>query len=183
MDTNLKEKLKGTKTFDNLMLAFAGESQARNRYTFYASRAKKDGYNQISDIFTETANNEMAHAKLWFEYAAGIADTGTNLIDAAAGEHYEWAEMYRDMAAVAREEGFEEIAAKFEMVGTVEKHHEERYRTLADSIKNNTVYEKPQEVTWICDNCGYIYTGTKALSVCPVCEHPLAYQKVKADNY
>jgi len=183
MNTTLRESLKGTKTFDNLMLAFAGESQARNRYTFYAAKAKEDGYNQIADIFTETADNEKEHAELWFKYAVGIGDTQSNLIDAAAGENYEWTQMYKEMAAVAREEGFEEIAAKMEMVAAIEKHHEERYLKLAENIKTNTVFQKPQEVTWICANCGYVYTGTEAMSVCPVCEHPIAYQQMEKENY
>lgn len=183
MNTNMKKELQGSKTFDNLMVAFAGESQARNRYTYYGSKARQDGYNQIADIFEETARNEKEHAELWFKYAVGIGDTESNLKDAAAGENYEWSQMYKDMAEIAREEGFDEIAAKFEMVASVEKEHEERFLTLMDNVKNGTVYEKPQEVTWICDNCGYVYTGTRALEVCPVCEHPLAFQQVKKENY
>lgn len=183
MNTTLRESLKGTKTLNNLMTAFAGESQAANRYTFYASKARKDGFHQIADIFTETANNEKEHAKLWFKYAVGIGDTQANLISAAAGENYEWTQMYKDMAAVAREEGFEEIAARMELVAGIEKHHEERYLRLAENIKESTVFEKSQEVTWICANCGYVYTSTKAVNVCPVCEHSIAYQQIEKENY
>lgn len=183
MNTTLQESLKGTKTLDNLMLAFAGESQARNRYTFYASKAKTDGFNQIADIFIETANNEKEHAELWFKYAVGVGDTYANLIEAAAGENYEWSQMYKDMAAVAKEEGFDEIAAKMEMVAAIEKHHEERYLKLADNVKSKAVFQKPQPVTWICANCGHVYTGTEAVHVCPVCEHSQAYQQMEKENY
>lgn len=175
--------LKGTKTLENLMEAFAGESMARNKYTYYASKAKKEGYVQISKIFEETAGNEKEHAELWFKAAVGIGTTEENLLDAAAGEHYEWTDMYANMAATAREEGFEAIAAQMEGVASVEKEHEARYRKLADNVKNDKVFNKDVEVLWQCSNCGYQYVGTKALEVCPVCKHPKAYFQVKCENY
>ena len=177
--------LKGTKTEQNLMTAFAGESQARNKYTYYASQAKKDGYVQISKIFEETANNEKEHAKIWFKYLHGgkVADTITNLEDAAAGENYEWTDMYAKFAKEAQEEGFEELSELFSMVAKIEKSHEERYRKLLASVKGNNVFGKPVKVVWECANCGHIYEGENAPEVCPVCNHPRAYFFVKAENY
>lgn len=176
--------LKGTKTEANLMTAFAGESQARNKYTYYASKAKKDGYEQIAELFTETANNEKEHAKIWFKLLhGGIGDTLDNLKDAAAGENYEWTDMYAGFAKEAREEGFDEIAALFEAVAKIEKEHEERYLKLAQNIKDGTVFERPEIVIWKCANCGHIHVGTKAPEVCPVCAHPKAYFQLKAENY
>lgn len=177
--------LKGTKTEENLKAAFAGESQARNKYTYYASKAKAEGYVQISDIFTETANNEKEHAKLWFKQLHGgsVPDTQTNLADAAAGEHFEWTDMYAAMAKDAREEGFVDIAVLFEHVGAVEKEHEERYKKFAENIKNGEVFKKKESVCWICTNCGHIHTGTGAPDVCPTCAHPKAYFEVRIINY
>ena len=178
-------KLKGTKTEKNLMEAFAGESQARNKYTYFASKARKDGYEQIASIFEETANNEKEHAKLWFKelHGGSVPSTIENLKDAAAGENYEWTEMYKEFAETAREEGFDNIAILFEKVGEIEKHHEERYMKLVDNIENNLVFEKGEEKIWICRNCGHIYKGKKALKVCPICKHPESYMEVKAENY
>ena len=177
--------LKGSKTEKNLMEAFSGESQARNKYTYYASKAKKDGYVQIAALFEETANNEKAHAKIWFKYLHGGAVAGTeeNLKDAAAGENYEWTDMYDRMAKEAREEGFDEIAAKFEMVGAIEKHHEERYRKLLKNIEDKVVFSKDGDVIWQCSNCGHIVIGKDAPEVCPVCNHPQSYFQVLAQNY
>lgn len=176
--------LKGSRTEANLMAAFAGESQARNKYTYYASKAKKEGYEQIAEIFTETANNEKEHAKIWFKLLHdGIADTLTNLKDAASGENYEWTEMYADFARVAKEEGFDHIAYLFESVGKIEKDHEERYNALVSNIENDAVFKKPTEQAWICANCGHVHVGTNAPEVCPVCAHPKAYFKVLAKNY
>ena len=177
------KELKGTKTLENLLSAFAGESQARNKYTFYASKAKKEGYVQISNIFAETAANEKEHAELWFKHAAGIGTTEENLLAAAAGENYEWTEMYAEMAKVAREEGFTEIAEQMEKVASIEKVHEERYRKLAANIKDGSVFARKENALWQCSNCGYEYTGMKAAEVCPVCHHPKAYFEVKAVNY
>ena len=178
-------ELKGSKTEANLLAAFAGESQARNKYTFYASKAKKDGYEQIASIFEETANNEKEHAKLWFKQLNGGSVPGTveNLKDAAAGENYEWTEMYAEFAEVAKEEGFDEIARLFEGVGAIEKTHEERYNKLLDNVENKNVFSKDEEVIWICRNCGHVYKGKDALKVCPVCNHPESYMEVKAYNY
>jgi len=175
--------LKGTKTLENLLTAFAGESMARNKYTYYASQAKKDGFEQISAIFSETADNEKEHAKLWFKYAHGVKSTSENLVDAAEGEHYEWTDMYANMAKTAREEGFPEIAAQMEGVAKVEKEHEERYRTLKQNIEEGKVFEKDDVVEWKCANCGYTYTGQKAYDKCPVCQHPQAYFELKSRNY
>jgi len=175
--------LKGTKTFDNLMAAFAGESQARNKYTYYASKAKKDGFVQIQKIFEETAGNEKEHAELWFKLAHGIGETEENLLDAAAGENYEWTEMYKEMADTADEEGFPEIAAQMRGVAAIEKEHEERYRKLADNIKNDKVFKKDEEVLWQCSNCGHQFTAKSAPKVCPVCKHPLAYFQIKPENF
>ena len=175
--------LKGTKTLDNLMIAFAGESEARNKYTFYASKAKKDGYVQIQKIFEETAGNEKEHAELWFKHAVGIGNTKDNLLDAAAGEKYEWSEMYKEMAKTAREEGFDEIAEQMEGVAAIEKEHEERFRKLADNIENDRVFKKDEEVVWQCSNCGHQFVGKEAPEECPVCHHAQAYFQVKAENY
>jgi rubrerythrin len=178
-------ELKGSKTEENLLKAFAGESQARNKYTYYASKAKKDGYEQIAAIFEETANNEKEHAKLWFKELNGgvIPDTIVNLEDAASGENFEWTDMYKEFAEVAKEEGFDRIADLFEKVGEIEKHHEERYLKLIQNIKDERVFHKDGDKIWICRNCGYVYTGKDALEVCPVCKHPQSFMEQKADNY
>ncbi len=178
-------ELKGSKTEQNLMTAFAGESQARNKYTYYASKARKDGYEQLAAIFEETANNEKEHAKLWFKELHGgeIPDTATNLEDAAAGENYEWTDMYKNFAETAREEGFTRIAMLFEKVGEIEKEHEERYLTLLRNLKDDRIFKKDGDKIWVCRNCGYVYTGKEALKVCPVCAHPQSFMEVKADNY
>ena len=177
--------LKGTRTEANLQTAFAGESMARNKYTYYASRAKKDGYNQIAAIFEETAGNEKEHAKLWFKLLHGgaVPDTLTNLADAAAGENYEWTDMYSKMAEEAREEGFDEIARLFDGVAAIEKEHEERYRKLAENINNGQVFARETEQVWICTNCGHVHIGTHAPEVCPVCAHPQAYFVIRPTNY
>lgn len=175
--------LKGTRTLENLKYAFSGESQARNKYTFFASRARKDGYVQIAKVFEETAGNEKEHAELWYKAFAGIDTTYENLLTAAAGEHEEWAEMYREFAQVAREEGFTELAARFDGVAAIEKTHEERYRALAENVKTGDVFKREEPVTWICQNCGHIHTGTQAPEICPVCEHPMAYFKLHAQDY
>ena len=179
------KELKGTKTEKNLQEAFAGESQARNKYTYFASKAKKDGYVQISNIFLETAANEKEHAEIGFKYLNGgkISDTMANLEDAANGENYEWTDMYARMAEEAEEEGFKEIAAKFRMVAKIEKEHEERYRKLLDNVKKECVFSKDGDVIWQCSNCGHIIIGKKAPEICPVCDHPKAYFQVKAENY
>lgn len=182
MEENMKD-LKGTKTLENLLAAFAGESQARNKYTFYASKAKKEGYVQISNIFLETAANEKEHAELWFKLAHGIGTTEENLLDAAAGENYEWTDMYKEMAATAREEGFPEIAAQMEGVAAVEKEHEERYRKLAANIKEGKVFAREEKVLWQCSNCGHQVVAEKAPQLCPVCKHPQAYFQIKSENY
>lgn len=177
--------LKGSKTEANLMAAFAGESQARNKYTFYASKAKKEGYNQISDLFLETAANEKEHAELWFKYLQGgeIGTTAENLKDAAAGENYEWTDMYAEFEKVAREEGFTDIANKFKLVGQVEKEHEERYLALCANVEGGKVFQKDDTVVWICGNCGHIHVGKAAPKICPACDHAQAYFHVKAENY
>ncbi len=176
--------LKGTKTEQNLLNAFAGESMARNKYTYYASKAKKEGYEQIANFFLETANNEKEHAKIWFKLLhQGIPNTIENLKDAANGENYEWTDMYSQMAKDAREEGFEHIAKLFEEVGKIEKEHEERYLALLKNIEDGKVFEKDEEVVWQCANCGHIHTGKNAPNVCPVCAHPQAYFQVLAKNY
>ncbi|MBF1156863.1 MAG: rubrerythrin family protein [[Eubacterium] sulci] len=175
--------LKGTKTLENLLTAFAGESQARNKYTYYASKAKKEGYVQISNIFLETAANEKEHAELWFKLAHGIGTTEENLLDAAAGENYEWTDMYKEMAATAREEGFPEIAAQMEGVAAIEKEHEERYRKLAANIKEGKVFAREEKVLWQCSNCGHQVVAEKAPQLCPVCKHPQAYFQIKSENY
>jgi rubrerythrin len=178
-------ELKGSKTEKNLREAFAGESQARNKYTFFASKAKKDGYEQIAAIFEETANNEKEHAKMWFKELHGgeVPSTVENLEAAADGENYEWTDMYEEFAKVAEEEGFKAIAAKFRAVGAIEKHHEERYRKLLENVKEGLVFSKDGEKVWICRNCGHICVGKEAPKVCPVCAHPQSYFEVKADNY
>jgi rubrerythrin len=178
-------ELKGSKTEQNLMTAFAGESQARNKYTYYASKARKDGYEQIAAIFEETANNEKEHAKLWFKQLHGgeIPDTMQNLEDAAAGENYEWTEMYKEFAEVARQEGFDRIAYLFESVGKIEAEHEKRYLTLLKNVKDDKVFHKDGDKIWICRNCGHVYVGKDALDVCPVCNHKQSFMEVKADNY
>lgn len=178
-------ELKGSKTEQNLMTAFAGESQARNKYTYFASKAKKDGYEQIAAIFEETANNEKEHAKLWFKQLHGgeIPDTMQNLEDAAAGENYEWTEMYKEFAEVARQEGFDRIAYLFESVGKIEAEHEKRYLTLLKNVKDDKVFHKDGDKIWICRNCGHVYVGKDALDVCPVCNHKQSFMEVKADNY
>jgi len=178
-------ELKGSKTESNLMAAFAGESQARNKYSYYASQAKKDGYEQIAAIFEETANNEKEHAKMWFKelHGGSIPTTLENLKDAANGENYEWTEMYKEFAETAREEGFNDIAFLFEKVAEIEKHHEERYMKLIDNVENDLVFKKGEETIWICRNCGHIYKGKNALKLCPVCKHPESYMEVRAENY
>ena len=178
-------ELKGSKTEKNLMTAFAGESQARNKYTYFASKAKKDGYVQIANIFEETAANEKEHAKMWFKLLEGgsIKDTVSNLKAAAEGENYEWTDMYATFAKEAREEGFDAIAAQFEGVAAIEKEHEERYRKLLANIEGDLVFSKDGDVVWQCSNCGHICAGKKAPAVCPVCAHPQAYFQVKAENY
>ena len=179
------KELKGTKTEKNLQIAFAGESQARNKYSFYASKAKKEGYEQIAALFEETAQNEKEHAKLWFKYLHGgeIADTMTNLQDAADGENYEWTDMYATMAKEAREEGFTEIAAKFELVAAIEKHHEERYLKLLQNIKDGIVFSRDGDRIWKCRNCGHIVIGQQAPKMCPTCNHPQSYFEIDAQNY
>ena len=177
--------LKGTKTEQNLMTAFAGESQARNKYTYYASKAKKEGYNQIADLFLETANNEKEHAKIWFKllHDGAIADTMTNLKDAAAGENYEWTDMYATFAKEAKEEGFDQIAYLYEAVGEIEKEHEQRYLKLLSNVEGKLVFSRDGDMIWQCANCGHLHIGKAAPEVCPVCSHPKAYFQIKAENY
>ncbi len=174
---------KGTKTEQNLLAAFAGESQARNKYTYFASVAKKEGYEQIAAIFQKTADNEKEHAKLWFKELSGISDTVNNLKAAAEGENYEWTDMYAGFAKDAEEEGFTALAARFRAVAQIEKEHEERYRRLIDNVEMNKVFEKAGETMWECRNCGHIVVGKKAPEVCPVCNHPKSYFEVRAENY
>ena len=177
-------ELKGSKTEANLWTAFSGESQARNKYTYYASKAKKDGYEQIAKIFEDTANNEKEHAKLWFKILkGGIGATEDNLADAAAGENYEWTEMYADFAKVADEEGFTDIARLFRDVAAIEKTHEERYKKLLGNIKEGIVFSRDGDTVWECGNCGHIHIGKNAPEVCPVCAHPKAYFKIRETNY
>jgi len=177
--------LKGTKTQANLMAAFAGESQARNKYTYYASKAKKDGFVQIAKIFEETANNEKEHAKIWFKLLQGgeIGDTAANLLDAAEGENYEWTDMYAQFAKEAKEEGFDHIAFLFEEVAKIEKEHEQRYRKLLENVEGGLVFSRDEEKIWICQNCGHIVIGKEVPNMCPVCKHPKAYFELKANNY
>ena len=177
------KELKGSKTEANLMAAFAGESQARNKYTYYASKAKKEGYVQISKIFEETAANEKEHAELWFKLFHGIDTTEKNLLDAASGENYEWVDMYKGFAEVAREEGFIQIAEMFEGVAKIEKMHEERYRKLAERINKDNVFKEDKEITWVCSNCGHVHYGKEAPEICPVCKHERAYFAREAKNY
>ena len=181
----MSKELKGTRTEANLMEAFAGESMARNKYTYFASKAKKDGYVQIAAIFEETAANEKEHAKIWYKYLHGGAVPATveNLADAAAGENAEWTAMYARMAREAREEGFDEIAERFEQVAAIEKHHEERYRKLLKNINDKKVFSKDGDAIWQCSNCGHIVVGKEAPEICPVCAHPQAYFQVLAENY
>ena len=178
-------ELKGSRTEQNLMTAFAGESQARNKYTYYASEAKKAGYTLIADIFEETAGNEKEHAKLWFKllHDGKVPDTATNLLDAASGENYEWTEMYAEFAKTAKEEGFDNLARLFEEVGKIEKEHEERYRALLANIENDRVFKREEKQVWICTNCGKIVVSEKAPEKCPVCDHPQGYFEIRAVNY
>ena len=178
-------ELKGSKTYENLMAAFAGESQARNKYTYYASKAKKEGYEQIAELFEETANNEKEHAKMWFKELHGgeVPSTLENLNDAAEGENYEWTDMYSEFAKVAREEGFTRIANLFEGVAKIEKEHEERYRKLIGNIEEGIVFSRDGDTIWKCRNCGHIVVGKKAPVMCPVCSHPQSYFEIKAENY
>ena len=179
------KELKGTKTERNLMDAFAGESQARNKYTYYASKARRDGYEQIAALFEETANNEKEHAKLWFKYLhdGDVPDTMTNLRDAAEGENYEWTDMYDRMAREAEEEGFTEIAWRFRAVAAIERHHEERYRRLLANIEEGIVFSRDNDTIWICRNCGHIVVGKKAPEICPVCKHARSFFETEAKNY
>ena len=177
-------ELKGSKTEENLLAAFAGESEARNKYTYYASKARKEGYVQIANIFEETAANEKEHAKIWFKLLkGGIGTTAENLADAAAGENYEWTDMYATFAKEAREEGFDEIATLFEGVAAIEKEHEERYKKLLENVEKGLVFSKDGDTIWQCSNCGHICIGKQAPEVCPVCSHPQSYFQVKAENY
>ncbi len=176
-------ELKGSRTEKNLMEAFSGESQARNKYTYFASVAKKEGYEQIAAIFQHTADNEKEHAKMWFKELKGIGNTAENLLAAAEGENYEWTDMYDGFAKVAEEEGFTELAAKFRMVAAIGKTHEERYRKLLNNVEMKKVFEKSEETMWECRNCGHIVIGKKAPDVCPVCAHPQAYFEVRKENY
>ena len=176
-------ELKGSKTEKNLMAAFSGESEARNKYTYFASVAKKEGYQQIAAIFEATANNEKEHAKMWFKALGGLGDTAANLKSAAAGENYEWTDMYATFADEAEEEGFTELAAKFRMVAEIEKSHEERYLKLLNNVEMQAVFEKSEEIMWECRNCGHLVIGKKAPQLCPVCAHPQSYFEVRKENY
>ena len=176
-------KYAGTQTEKNLMAAFSGESEARNKYTYFASKAKKEGYEQIAALFLKTADNEKEHAKMWFKELNGLGDTAENLLDAAEGENYEWTDMYEGFAKTAEEEGFPVLAKKFRMVAEIEKHHEERYRALLNNVEMQQVFEKSEVKVWECRNCGHIVVGTKAPQVCPVCAHPQSYFEVNAENY
>ncbi len=181
----MKTKYDGTKTYENLKKAFAGESEARNKYDFFASKAKKDGYEQIAAIFAETAANEKEHAKLWYKelHGGSVEDTDVNLEAAAAGENYEWTDMYKEFAETARKEGFIELAEKFEGVAAIEKTHEERYLKLLSNVKEKKVFSKDGDAIWVCRNCGHIVVGKDAPEICPVCAHPRAYFEIKAENY
>ena len=176
-------KYAGTQTEKNLQTAFAGESQARNKYTYFASVAKKEGYEQISALFLKTADNEKEHAKMWFKELEGIGTTAENLVEAANGENYEWTEMYAEFADVAEKEGFKALAAKFRLVAEVEKHHEERYRALLKNVETAQVFEKSEVKVWECRNCGHLVVGTKAPATCPTCAHPQSYFEIHAENY
>ena len=176
-------KYEGTQTEKNLRTAFSGESEARNKYTYFASGAKKEGHEQISALFLKTAENEKEHAKMWFKELEGLGDTAANLLSAAEGENYEWTDMYAGFAKTAEEEGFTELAAKFRMVAAIEKHHEERYRALLKNVETAAVFEKSEVKVWECRNCGHIMVGTKAPEVCPVCAHPKSFFEIHAENY
>lgn len=179
----MANKYAGTQTEKNLLEAFAGESQARNKYTYFASKAKKEGFEQIADIFLSTANNEKEHAKLWFKELEGIGDTAKNLSEAAAGENYEWTDMYEGFAKTAEEEGFKELAEKFRLVAAIEKHHEERYRALLKNVEMAEVFAKSEVKVWECRNCGHIVVGTAAPELCPTCNHPQSYFEIHMENY
>ncbi len=179
----MANKYAGTQTEKNLMAAFSGESEARNKYTYFASKAKKEGFEQIAALFLKTAENEKEHAKLWFKELNGIGDTAENLLAAAEGENYEWTDMYEGFAKTAEEEGFTELAAKFRLVAAVEKHHEERYRKLLQNVQTMQVFEKSEVKIWECRNCGHIMVGTKAPELCPTCAHPQSYFELLAENY
>ncbi len=179
----MANKYAGTQTEKNLMAAFSGESEARNKYTYFASKAKKEGFEQIAALFQKTADNEKEHAKLWFKELEGIGDTAENLQHAAEGENYEWTDMYAGFAETAEKEGFKELAAKFRMVAAIEKHHEERYRKLLENVQTMQVFEKSEVKIWECRNCGHIVVGTKAPELCPTCAHPKAYFEINAENY
>lgn len=179
----MANKYSGTKTEKNLEAAFSGESQARNKYTFFASVAKKQGFEQIADLFLKTANNEKEHAKMWFKELNGIGDTADNLKSAAEGENYEWTDMYEDFAKTAEEEGFTELAHKFRLVAAIEKHHEERYRALLRNVETAEVFKRSEIKVWECRNCGHIVVGKEAPEVCPVCNHPQSYFEIHAENY
>ena len=176
-------KYEGTETLKNLQAAFSGESEARNKYTYFASVAKKQGFEQIAALFQKTADNEKEHAKMWFKEMEGIGDTQENLLNAALGENYEWTDMYKGFAETAEKEGFKELAAKFRMVAEIEKHHEERYRALLKNVEESKVFEKSEVKVWECRNCGHIVTGMKAPEICPVCAHPQSYFEIHAENY
>ena len=179
----MANKYAGTQTEKNLMAAFSGESEARNKYTYFASKAKKDGFEQIAALFQKTADNEKEHAKLWFKELNGIGSTAENLLHAAEGENYEWTDMYAGFAETAEKEGFPELAAKFRLVAAIEKHHEERYRKLLQNVETMQVFEKSDVTIWECRNCGHIIVGTKAPELCPTCAHPQSYFEVNAENY
>ena len=179
----MSNKYAGTQTEKNLEAAFAGESMARNKYTYFASKAKKEGYEQISALFLKTADNEKEHAKMWFKELGGIAGTAENLLHAAEGENYEWTDMYAGFAETAEKEGFYELAAKFRLVAAIEKHHEERYRALLQNVETKAVFEKSEVKVWECRNCGHIVVGTAAPALCPTCAHPKAYFEINAENY
>lgn len=180
---NIMSKYAGTKTEQNLRAAFSGESEARNKYTYFASKAKKEGFEQIAALFLKTADNEKEHAKLWFKELEGIGDTAQNLQAAAEGENYEWTDMYEGFAKTAEEEGFLELAAKFRAVGQIEKQHEERYRALLNNVEMQEVFKKSEVKVWECRNCGHIVVGTQAPEICPVCAHPQSYFEIHAENY
>ena len=179
----MANKYAGTQTEKNQMAAFSGESEARNKYTYFASKAKKDGFEQIAALFLKTAENEKEHAKLWFKELGGIGTTAENLLSAAEGENYEWTDMYEGFARTAEEEGFRELAAKFRLVAAIEKHHEERYRALLKNVETAQVFEKSEVKVWECRNCGHIVVGTKAPELCPTCQHPQAYFELHEENY
>ena len=179
----MANKYAGTQTEKNLMAAFSGESEARNKYTYFASKAKKDGFEQIAALFLKTADNEKEHAKLWFKELEGIGSTAENLLSAAQGENYEWTDMYAGFAETAEKEGFHELAAKFRLVAAIEKHHEERYRALLKNVETAQVFEKSEVKVWECRNCGHLVIGTKAPEICPTCAHPQSYFEINAENY